>query len=197
MTALPPSPPPADARSRVLAATVECAGRVGLARTTVELAARTAGVSRASVYRWFPGGREQLVQEAVTFEVGRFFARLAEVVADAPDLASRLERALIFAHRGIEEHEVLQKVLATEPGGVLPQLQAVTPLVLAVIRDDLKAHLTPASLRPGLDPEQAADYLARMFLSFVGSGGHWDLTDPEQVADLVRSQFLAGILASP
>jgi hypothetical protein len=43
-------------------------------------------------------------------------------------------------------------------------------------------------------PEQAADYLARMLLSFIGQQGRWDLTDRAQVADLVRTELLAGIL---
>src|SRR2546425_1263834 len=98
----------AEPRARVLAAVVRCAGRVGLGRITVEEVAREAGVARASVYRWFPGGRDQLVDEGVTWEVGRFLARISEAVDGAPDFATRLERGLVFAHRAIEEHEVLQ-----------------------------------------------------------------------------------------
>ena len=48
-------------------------------------------------------------------------------VEDAPDVATRLERGLVFAHRAIEDHEVLQHLLRTEPSGVLPQLRAVAP----------------------------------------------------------------------
>src|SRR5690606_30821383 len=74
----------ASPRDRVLAAVVAVAGRTGLAQLTVEEVAREAGVGRASVYRWFPGGREQLVDEAVTWEIGRY---LAEVEAEAEGAA--------------------------------------------------------------------------------------------------------------
>ncbi len=45
-----------DVRERLLQATYDCVARWGLAKTTVEDAAREAGVSRATVYRYFPGG---------------------------------------------------------------------------------------------------------------------------------------------
>lgn len=182
-----------EARDNVLAATVRCAGRVGIARLTVEAVANEAGVSRASVYRWFPGGRDQLVDEAITWEVGRFLSRLAEAVADAPDLPTRLEWALLFAHQAIEEHRELQKLLATEPGGLLPHLQGTAPIVVEVITTYLEPLLANEKLRPGVDPEEAAEYVARMILSFMLSQGSWDLTDAAQVRALVRDRLLAGV----
>lgn len=182
-------------RDRVLAAVVACAGRVGLARTTVDEVAREAGVSRASIYRWFPGGRDQLIDEGVTWEVGRFLGRLSEAVAGEPDLRSRLVRALAFGHRAIAEHAVLQRLLATEPGGLLPQLQQTAPLVLALLREELARQVAAEPrLRPGVDPEEAGDWLARMVLSFLVEQGRWDLTDDAEVARLVATQLLAGIV---
>lgn len=178
----------------MLAAVLLCAGRVGLARITVEEVAREAGVGRASVYRWFPGGRDQLVDEAITWEVGRFLARIAEAVGDTDELASRLERGLSFAHQAIEEHEVLQKLLRTEPSGVLPQLHATAPLVIAIVRDYLTPLLGQERLRPGVVPEEAAELIARLFLSFAVNQGSWDLRDPAQVRSLVREHLLAGVI---
>ena len=36
--------------------------------------------------------------------------------------------------------------------------------------------------------------LARMMLSFIVAPGRWDLTDPAQVSELVRTELLAGVL---
>lgn len=173
---------------------MECAGRVGLSRITVEEVARDAGVSRATVYRWFPGGRDQLVDEAITWEVGRFLARLADAVADAPDFPSRLEQGLVFAHKAIEQHRVLQRVLEIEPGGLLPQLRETAPLIVAVIRDYLVPLLAHERLREGVEPDAAADYLARMVLSFIAGQGRWRFDDPNEVRELVRTHFLAGVV---
>ena len=120
------------------------AGRTGLARLTVDEVAREAGVGRASVYRWFPGGREQLVDEGITWEVGRFLQRLEDAAAGATDLRDRLIRSITFARRALADHAVLQRLLAAEPGGVLPQLQQTAPLVIAVLRDQLVAHVASA-----------------------------------------------------
>ncbi len=61
-----------------MAATLACVERWGLGKTSLEDVAREAGLSRATVYRTFPGDRDQVVSETITWEVGRFWARLAE-----------------------------------------------------------------------------------------------------------------------
>lgn len=186
---------PAEPRDRVLAAVVSCAGRVGISRITVDEVAREAGVGRASVYRWFPGGREQLIDEGITREIARFLDRLSSAVADEPDLRRRLIAGLGFAHRAIEEHEVLQRLLETEPGGLLPQLQQTAPLVVAVLRDTFAEQLAAEPRRrPDVDVHEAAEWLARLVLSFIVEQGRWDLDDPEEVARLVDTELLAGVL---
>ena len=183
-------------RERILEAGFACVARYGLAKTTVEDVARASGLSRATLYRYFPGGRDQLLRDVIAWETGRFFGRLAEAVAGAPDFPSLLEEALIFAHRAIEEHEVLQKVLQTEPERLLPQLTVESERILVFIRRFLVPYLEREDLRDGVEPEEAADYVARMLLSFIGNQGRWDLTDPDQVAQLVRTELLAGVLAT-
>jgi AcrR family transcriptional regulator len=178
----------------LFAATIACVGRTGLAKLRVEDVAREAGVGRATVYRHFPGGRDQLVTETITWEVGRFFVRLAHAVEDAPDLRSRLEQGLTFAHRAMLEHEALQRVLRTDRETFLPKLMENAPLVVAVIRNYLEPFLARERLRDGIDANEAADYLARMVLSYIPSAGNWDLDDPGQVRELVDRQFLAGVL---
>ena len=81
-------------QERILEAGYACVARYGLAKTTVEDAAREGRVSRATVYRYFPGGRDQLIGDAVTWEAARFFARLSVAIAQAPDFPSLLEEAL-------------------------------------------------------------------------------------------------------
>jgi AcrR family transcriptional regulator len=185
-----------DPRERILDATVACFGRYGIGKTTVEDAAREAGVSRATMYRYFPGGRDELVSETMALEVQRFFVRLAEAVQNVGDFATRLERGLMFAHRAVEDHVLLQKVLETEPERLLPHLTRSAPMVLAVLRDYLRDLLADEPLRPGMTPDLAADWLARMTLSFIIAPGGWDLTDRTAVRRLVHGQLLAGVLDS-
>src|SRR5438067_4502588 len=181
-------------RERLLEAAYGCVARYGLGKTTVEDVARAARLSRATVYRYFPGGKDQLVRDVIAWETGRFFGRLAEAVAGAGDFAGLLEEALVFAHRAIEEHEVLQKILQTEPERLLPQLTVQSERILVFIRGFLLPYLERERLRPGVDPVEAAEYVSRMLLSFTASPGRWDLTDRAQVAELVRTELVAGIL---
>jgi AcrR family transcriptional regulator len=175
-----------------------CIGRYGMAKTTVDDVARASGVSRATIYRYFPGGRDQVVADVVSWEVGRFFQRLGEAVAGAPDLASLVDEALRFAHRAVAGHDVLQRVLASEPQRLLPILTVssdrILPLVAGFLVPYLERERAAGRLRPGVDVERAADFLARMLLSWISSPGDWDLDDPAQTSDLVRDQLLAGML---
>ena len=184
-----------DARTRLLAATVTCLGRYGIAKTTVDDAAREAGLARATVYRHFPDGKDQLIAEAITWAVEQFFWELAQAVAGAPDVPTLVEQALVHARRAVEEHAVLQKVLETEPERLLPQLTQSAPQVVEVLSEYLAEQLRTVPLRPGVDPDEAGEWLARMGLSFILAQGRWDMTDPAQVRRLVREELLVGIVA--
>jgi AcrR family transcriptional regulator len=183
-----------DVRERILQATYDCVARWGLSKTTVEDAAHEAGVSRATVYRYFPGGREELMHSVVSWEYARFFARLYEEVQLADSLEEVMERGLAFAHRSIEEHEVLQRILQTEPDLLLPTLTVEGTGTQQLIGAFLVPYLVRHQLAPGVDVRQAADFLARMVLSYIASPGRWDLDDPAQVAHLVRAELLGGIV---
>jgi AcrR family transcriptional regulator len=184
-------------RQRILQATYDCVARWGLAKTTVEDAARAAGLSRATVYRYFPGGRDELVAAVVAWEYNRFFTRLYEEVQTADSLEEVMERGLAFAHRAIVEHEVLQRILTTEPEILLPRLTVEADGTQELIAAFLVPYLERHPLAPGVDVPQAADFLARMVLSYIAAPGRWDLDDPAQVARLVRAELLAGIVPRP
>jgi AcrR family transcriptional regulator len=181
-------------RQRLLAATLRCVDRWGLDKTSLEDVAREADLSRATVYRYFPGGREQLVHETVVWEVGQFFQRLEHATTAEAHLPGKLRCGLMFGHRAVAEHALLQRVLATEPEALLAELSNALPLVEQAIRAYFLALLRFEPLRPDVSAGEAADYLTRMFLSYVGSQGQWDFSDPAAVDELVRTQFVAGVL---
>jgi AcrR family transcriptional regulator len=186
-----------DTRERILTAAVACVGRTGFARTSLDAIAEEAGVGRATVYRHFPDGKDQLFDETIAWEVSRFFTGLAAFVEAEQGLARRLEVGLPYAHRALAEHEVFQKVLETEPERLLPHLSTSIPLITEALRVYLTPLLEDEDLATGTDVAEAADYLARMILTFIRGQGTWDLDDPAQVTALVRRHLLAGILADP
>ncbi len=190
---------PLTQRDRLLAATYRCVERFGLGKTTVEDVAKESGVSRATIYRQFPGGRDELLLETVGWELANYFNELADHVRDAPNLAELLQRGLAFAHHSVTEHAVLNKIMDTEPERLLPLLTTESTKTLPFIADFLLPYLRREAeagrLRPGVDLDRAAEYLARAILSLIGAPGRWDLADPDQVAELVRTELLGGISA--
>ena len=187
-----------DTRDRILSAALACIDTDGLAATSVEDIARAASVGRATIYRHFPGGREQILSETITWEVGRFFAGIEQSIAGAPDLAAKIDAAFVAGDRALTEHSLLHRLLRTEPEAVLTDLAVATDLVLglivAYIAEELEREIIAGRVRLDLDVGFAADHLGRLFLSYLGTPGEWNLADPVDRAELVRTRFLAGIL---
>ena len=71
-------------------------------------------------------------------------------------------------------------------------------LLAATVRSEVLRFLEPylerETLRAGVDPHEASEYVARILLSFISAQGRWDLTDRDQVRRLVRTEVIAGIL---
>jgi AcrR family transcriptional regulator len=183
-----------EPRQRILEATYACVARWGLSKTTVEDAAREAGLSRATIYRYFPGGRDELVDAVVSWQYLRFFGRLYEEVQGAASLEEVLEKGLVFARQQLLEHEVLQKVLQTEPEVLLPKLTVEANRTVRLISGFLVPYLHEHGLPDGLAVHEAADFLARMILSYISAPGRWDLSDPDDVRRLVRVELLPGVV---
>jgi AcrR family transcriptional regulator len=181
------------ARERILEATFACVARYGISKSTVEDVAREARLSRATVYRHFPGGKDELVSETIRWETARFFTRLAEAVSGTTGLAELLTESLLFAHQAVEGHVVLQRILQTEPELLLPQLSIDNARLLGWISAFLQPAVEAHGLPEGMDAAAAANYLSRMVLSFIAAQGRWDLTDRDQIGELVRTELLAGL----
>jgi AcrR family transcriptional regulator len=189
---------PLTLRDRLLAATYRCVERFGLGKTTIDDVVKESGVSRATIYRQFPGGRDELLLETVGWELANYFNELADRVRDAPNLAELLERGLAFAHRSVSEHAVLRKIMDTEPERLLPLLTTESAKTLPFIADFLLPYLRREAdagrLRADVDTQRAAEYLARAILSLIGAPGRWDLDDAHQVHDLVHTELLGALL---
>ena len=111
MTVAPISSTP-EVTEKVVDGALRAIARYGLAKLTVDDVAREAGISRATLYRYFPGRG----------------AVLAAVAG--------------FGARAFVGHEALQHLLATEPGAVLPHLCFTgADTLLGVAADRIAPHL--------------------------------------------------------
>jgi AcrR family transcriptional regulator len=181
-------------QERILEAAGRCALRFTLGKTTIDDIAAEAGVSRATVYRTFPGGRDEIVAALVDWQVRRFLADLARHVEGAPDFETLLVDGLMYAHRKMLDHTLLQRVLDVEPDLVVSELVRSDREVHGDVARFLAGAMAGADVEPGVDVAEASGYLAHLVLSFIGNAGSWDLTDRAETTRLVRTQFLPGIV---
>ena len=191
---MPPEPDAAaELRVRILAGAARCIERWSVSKATLSDVAAEAGVSRATLYRTFPGGRDEVLQALVQHEMALFFGQLAELIEDSPDLATLLTDGLMRANLMLREHRLYQRVMATEPELILPLLTTEGTR----LRELIGAYLAPWVEREGVAPGPEAtalrDYLARMVLSFIETPGGWDMDDRASVGTLVDSRFMAPI----
>src|SRR6185437_2489660 len=70
-------------RVRIVDAALRCLARQGVAKTTADDIAREAGLSRATLYRAFPGGKDGVLHAVVETETARLFSELAVAMGEA------------------------------------------------------------------------------------------------------------------
>lgn len=182
-------------RVRVVDAALRCVARCGLAKTTVDDVAREAGISRATLYRLFPGGKEAVVRAVVETGTARLFSDIGAAMGDAGDVESLLVTGISRAARHLKAHDALGYLVRHEPGTVLPHLTfgGLDRLL------DAACRFTAPFLGRWLEPEEAAraaEWAARIVISYlVCPGEEVDLTDEADVGRLVSTFVVPGIQA--
>jgi AcrR family transcriptional regulator len=178
-----------EVEMRVLDAAKSCCERWGFEKVTIDDIAAAARVSRATIYRMFPGGKDVLFEALRVRELECFFALLLSRVEGATTLEDLLVRAVVAATQELRADEHLALMLASEPGRTLSQL---TVEGLPRIIRFANAFLAPLA-EPYLDRERARaliDVLARLTIShFLAPSDVLDLGD-EQSARAFVAPFI-------
>lgn len=182
------------AQERALDAAVELVARWGVAKTTLGDVAKTAGMSRATLYRAFPGGKDELFALLAQREVARFLAVVADACDAAPDLPTALTDALHGAAVHLAGHGAIRFVLDHEPELAVPVLGfGAMDHLLRLVSRATAPHLV--RFEADGDPSWAAEWCARLFLSaLVNPTPSWDLADRDVCARLV-DRYLAPALS--
>jgi AcrR family transcriptional regulator len=181
---------------RVLDAAKTCMERFGFAKTTVDDIASEAGISRATLYRLFPGGKDVLCDALRRRETANFFASLEEHVADATTLEDLVVSIVVEATNQLRADQHLQVMLATQPGEAL---KALTFDDLPLIFQVATAYLMPR-VAPFIGEDSAAEmaeWLARVVLSYFLTPSRFvDLGDAASASRFVRN-FVLPAFPSP
>ncbi len=171
--------------------------RWGIAKTTVDDIARTAGISRATLYRAFPGGKELVFEAVVRQETARFFATVTARLDQAASVEDAAVIGMTEAARFLTQHDALRYLLAHEPERVLP--------TFAFHRLDGALAIATVATAPHLrrfvaDDEAAAEgaeWVVRLVLSYaIDPAPTLDLTDEADVRRFVRTYVLPAVTAA-
>ena len=155
-------------RERSLDGAMTAIARHGLSKLGMSDVSLSAGVSRGTLYRYFPS-RDELLRSLAAFESQRFRERVTAVLCEPVEGTSRLEVALQLVTRYVREHPAIQRVIETEPAFVLDYLRTEFPSLRAVVG----AFLTPLlaqtdPVRQGIaTTEQLIDWMTRVMISAV------------------------------
>ncbi|TCO48862.1 TetR/AcrR family transcriptional regulator [Actinocrispum wychmicini] len=175
----------------------------GLRRTNVDVVARQAGVSRATLYRRFEN-KDVLVQAVLVRECRRFFGSIAAAVDGLPTARERLVEGFVVGVRYAREDRLLSRLLSSDPEALLPYLTVDGGLVVAVARDFLvgNAEGLPGGDKPvdGREPAGVAELFVRLAISFTLTPDSCiPLDTDEDVRAFARSYLavLMGPVATP
>jgi AcrR family transcriptional regulator len=181
---------------RVLDAAKTCCERWGFAKVTIDDIAAESGVSRATLYRLFPGGKDVLFDALRVRELEEFFALLASQVETTDNLEDLLVATVVVATRELRADQHLALMMASEPGEALSQLTvAGLPRIIRMAT----VTLTPlvGSYVPPKTATRLIDVLARLTISyFLAPSDDVDLGDENSARNFLRP-VIAVLAPSP
>jgi AcrR family transcriptional regulator len=188
---------PVDPLGRVLGAAKRCCERWGRSKVTVDDIAVEAGVSRATVYRLFPGGRDNLFEALRRRETEDFLHELSAKLAGASTFEDVVVDAIVHATAALRTDEHLQLMLASEPGSVVQELTVEgVPVILRGAAEFLGPWFAPY-----IGDESSAELselLARLVIShFLAPSRRLDLADRAAATDFVRRFILPAYTLTP
>jgi AcrR family transcriptional regulator len=192
---------PADdsTRTRILQAALECFMQLGISRTSLHDVARRAQVSRGTVYRYF-SERQELIDATIELRGQRYYQEAATKMDVHDTLAAQMGAfgeivgrnvADFSRHRLRDDESMFMRLSASDRDGALRRMSHfLVPYVEAA-----KAR---GEVRGDVDPEEGAEWLARMLMSVTAMqlSTAFDVRRPKTVGKFMATYGVAGLLGS-
>lgn len=189
-----------DSTARLLDAAYEQFCRTGIQKSTMEDVARTAGVSRITVYRRF-ATKDALVEQVVQREFRRYFDQFLVDIEQAKTATDRVVLGFVSALRAIRRNPLIGGLMTTEPDVLVPSMVNDGGRTMATVRQFVASQLgreqRAGNVSSDVDVQLVAELMVRVSASFLVTPSHIvDVDDDEQVRAVAR-QFLVPMLEPP
>jgi AcrR family transcriptional regulator len=191
MTSIRHTPSPNRVADDVLLdAAMGCVLAVGVRRTTLSDVARTAGVSRMTLYRRFPDVRGML-SALITREFGKLFGEATHIAGAEPTVRGQLVAAAVHMVRSLAANPLMHAVIERDAEMLLPyiteRIGTSQRMSEEFLRSRLAAGQRDGSIRTG-DPAVQARTLFLLVQPYVFAirPSTSDLSLDELLAELTR-----------
>ncbi len=176
----------ARTQERILAGASRAIARHGLAKLGMRDVSESAGVSRGTLYRYFPT-RDDLLTGLVQEEVRRFRERVSAALEDSSGGEERIRVVLEQAMQHIREHAALQRMLETDPAFLLRSLRAQFTTIRSGLHELLGPLLRDTQpVRNGVVSEShLVDWMTRMLISVL----LFQDPDPDEMARAMTAMY--------
>ena len=181
---------PRDIEAAIFSAVDSCVTQWGWDKVTMDDICVTAGVSRATVYRLFPGGRDVLFEAVRLSKLEDFFTAMRAHVEGSESLEELLVRCIVVASSELQHDEHLAMMLATVPGETLGDL---TVSGVGRIVRVATAFITPLTdeFIPAADAAHIVDVMCRLVISYYLSPSPvLDFSNEDATRTFVRTFLL-------
>jgi AcrR family transcriptional regulator len=165
---------------RILTAALGLIGRRGVRRLGMQEIAESAGVSRGTLYRYFPS-KDHVLSAAADFDERRFSLGLDEVLATTRAPEEQIGAFMAYSFEFIRTHPC-RPLFESESGFVMGYLLEHLPSLRAELVHRLGDALgtVPAVAAGAIDREQLVDVIVRLFAA------SWIIPESDEVS-LVQS----------
>ncbi|OCB32797.1 TetR family transcriptional regulator, partial [Mycobacterium malmoense] len=174
-----------------------CFTQLGIQRTSVQDVARTANVSRGTVYRYFED-RNVLIDAAIEFGAQRFYREVAAAMARKTTLAEQVG-AMAETHARILLHHRTRNRLMADDAELMRHMISDGDTSVRRTTKFLEPYVRDARERgevgTGVDVTAGSEWLARIIYSFstVNQGLTFDMTKPATVRSYVEKFAINGL----
>ena len=183
-------------RERLLDAAEGCLEQFGPEKTSMEDVARAAGMSRATVYRYFEN-RDALLLGVASRQASSLAAEAINYLAQFNTISDWLVEGLLFTLREIPERPVFASLVTSldsrASGNLFLGSTGLVQIGVNVLRPMFGNAQAQGLLRDGVDPEMLVEWLLRMLWTYLNAPSQV-ATDEEGMRKLFRMMLIPAVL---